>query len=148
MKKGALLVVLIAIAIFQISCGIGISKQPTDDGDIALVARKDFASSKPNESEEFNELPTYTIIEEARLQNGGIHGSILITSFSKVTPISIRESVLKRIAVKEGYLEASLYCTLEAYQANLSSSYAETHPNAFKEGYLGSLKEGKFTRTI
>ncbi len=143
--REVLLVVFVAIAILQISCGVGISKQPTDDGDIALVARKDFADSKLNEREKVNELPTYTIIEEVRLQNGGIYGSILITSFSKVTPLNIRESVLKRIAIKEGFLEASLYCTREAYQANLSSSFAAAHPNALKEGYLGHFKDGKFT---
>ena len=148
MKKETLLVIFISISILLISCGVGVKKQPTqptDDGKINLVFHKDFAKSKDVEREEVDELPAYIIIDQVELISGGIHGDILITSFSKDTPINVCESVLKSIAKKEGFTEASLYCTREVYQANLSSSYSEAHPNALKEGYLGHLKEGKFT---
>ncbi len=96
------------------------------------------------EEEVVDALPAYTVIDQVKLLSGGKYGDILITSFSKSTPADVRESVLRRIAKKEGFTEAALYCTMEAYKANFSSSYLETHPDALNEGPLGSLKGGKF----
>ena len=42
------------------------------------------------------------------------------------------------------YVPLSDQIKMKTIQANLSSLYAEANPNALKEGYLGSLKEGKF----
>lgn len=148
MIKDTLLIAFISISTLLISCAIRIGRS-TGDGKIEEISRIEIQRpQKDVEREEVDELPAYVIIDQIELISGGIHGDILITSFSKDTSIKVCESVLKSIAKKEGFTEASLYCTREAYQANLSSSYSEAHPNALKEGYLGHLKEGKFTRKI
>jgi len=148
MKKETLLVAFISISTLLVSCAVRIGRS-TGDGKIEEISRIEIQRpQKDVEREEIDELPAYVIINQIELKSGGIHGDILITSFSTDTPTKVCESVLKCIAEKEGFTEASLYCTREAYQANLSSSYSEAHPNALKEGYLGHLKEGKFTRTI
>jgi hypothetical protein len=146
MKKETLLIVFISISTLLISCAVKIGRS-TGDGKIEEISRVEIQrQQKDVEREEVDELPEYIIIDQVELISGGIHGDILVTSFSKDTSINLCESVVKSIAKKEGFTEASLYCTREAYQANFSSSYAEAHPNALKEGYLGHLKEDKFTR--
>lgn len=137
MKKETLLVVFISISTLLVSCAVRIGRS-TGDGKIEEISRIEIQGpQKDVEREEVDELPAYVIIDQIELKSGGIHGDILITRFSKDTPIKICESILKSIAEIEGFTEASLYCTREAYQANLSSSYSEAHPNALEEGYLG-----------
>ena len=148
MNKDTLLIALISIATLLISCTVRIGRS-AGDGKIEEISRVEIQRpQKDVEREDVYELPAYVIIDQRELISGGMHGDILITSFSKDTPIEVCESVLKSIAEKEGFTEANLFCTREAYQASLSSPYSEAHPNALKEGYLGHLKEGKFTRKI
>lgn len=117
----------------------------TEDGKREKIFSKEIPGlQKDIKKEAVDDLPAYTIIDQAKLISGGKSGDILITSFSKATPAKVRESVLRRIVRKEGFTEAYLYCTMEAYKANYSSSYLKAHPNALKEGYLGSLRGGKF----
>jgi len=117
----------------------------TSNGEREQIFKKDIPETQKNvEKQAIDDLPAYTIIDQVNLITGGKFGDILITSFSRETPRITRESVLKRIAKKEGFKEATLYCTMEAYRANMSASYLKVHPNALKIGYLGSLKDGKF----
>lgn len=145
MKKGPLLVIFISISILLNSCGLGVGRRMDEEGDIEFVIHKDPARLESVKREDIEELPLYTILDQIKLVGGGIHGYVLIKSFSKSTPKDVCESVLIRIAEIEGFMEASLYCTREAYQANISTAYAEAHPDVLKEGYLGILKEGRFS---
>lgn len=90
-------------------------------------------------------LPEYIIIDQLDLTSGGRHGDILIKSFSKETSLNKREKIIKKIIEKENFTQADLYCTREAFEANMNSSYSESHPNALKNGYLGSVRDNKFS---
>ncbi len=70
---------------------------------------------------------------------------MLIASLSRKTPAAERERVARGIAAAEGFDELSIYSTEDAQKANVSASFAKAHPRAMKEGFLGSLREGKFT---
>lgn len=117
----------------------------TSNGGREQIFKKDIPElPKKVKKQATDVLPAYTVIDQVKLMTGGKYGDILIKNFSKETPRNIRESVLRRIAKKEGFTQATLYCTMEAYKANMSASYLKAHPNALKKGYLGSLKDGKF----
>ncbi len=90
-------------------------------------------------------LPEYIILDKVKLLNGNIYADILIKSYSKNTPVDERESTVKVISQKENINEISLYSTENAKKANFSSSFSKKHPNALKNGYLGSYKNGIFT---
>ena len=90
------------------------------------------------------DLPSYTI-DVVNLMRGGKYGDVIVPSLSRTTPKDDRERILRAISKKESLTEASLYSTEEAFKANTSSSYLNAHPRALKEGYLGSLRNGKFT---
>ncbi len=91
-------------------------------------------------------LPSYKILSLVNLASGGKYGEILIPNYSRKTPKELRGSTLRQIAVKEGFAQADLYSTEDAFKANASASYLKTHPNALKKGFLGSLnQDGTFT---
>ena len=98
----------------------------------------------PVEREETAQLPAYTIIDRVNLAVGGRHGDVLVISFSKSTPTAERERVLRSIAAKEGFTQADLYCSREAFEANMSASYARSHPGALDRCFLGRLEKGSF----
>ena len=103
------------------------------------------AQEEPIARPAVNELPAYTILFSVDLADGtGRMGDILIPSLSPSTPTAKRESVARSIATKEGFVTVYLYRTREAYEANMSSSYAKAHPDALKSGFLGSLEGDKF----
>ncbi|MFX0136504.1 MAG: hypothetical protein ACFFDN_22885 [Candidatus Hodarchaeota archaeon] len=115
------------------------------DGAREQIFKKEITElEKSVEKQAFEDLPSYQIIDQLDLINGGKYGDILVPSFSKKTSRVTRESILRRISKKEGFTEATLYCTMDAYKANNSASYLKAHPNALKEGCLGYLKDGKF----
>jgi len=104
----------------------------------------EFAPPKKEVTPFFEDLPAYQIINRVDMISGKKYADVLIISFSKRTPEWRRESILRRIAKQEGFTEASLYCTMDAYSADMSASYLKAHPDALEEGYLGSLRDGKF----
>ena len=85
------------------------------------------------------------VLDEVTLINGKIYGDILLPSFSRSTSVTVIEKVARKIAEAEGFDQVSFYSTEEAYKANMSSSFLNSHPDALKTGFLGSLKDGKFT---
>lgn len=87
----------------------------------------------------------YEIIDEIKLMSGEMMGEVLISSFSRNTPASERERVIREIAKKKNYDRVDLYCTVDAQKANYSDSYSTQHPDALRNGFLGSLRDGKFT---
>lgn len=91
------------------------------------------------------ELPEYIIIDQLDLMSGGRHGDILIKSFSKETSLDKREKIIKIIIEKENFTQADLYSTKEAFEANMNSSYSESHPKALENGYLGNVRDNKFS---
>ena len=94
---------------------------------------------------ELIKLPEYEVIDAIKLISGEKMIEVLIKSFSQITSISEQEKIAREIANRKGYDRVDLYCTKEAQKANYSSSFREKHPDALKTGYLGSLKNGKFT---
>lgn len=103
-------------------------------------------SRKPQKKPELKQsLPKYTVLDTVTLINGQFYADVLIPSFSRRTPVGKREKVGRQIAETEGFDQVIFYSTKEAYKANYSSSYATSHPNALRTGFLGSLKDGKFT---
>ena len=123
---------------------VGVWRYKSDGGREQIFKREILELEKSVEKQTYEDLPSYQIIDQIDLITGGKYGDILIISFSKVTPRVTRESILRRISKKEGFTEATLYCTMDAYKANNSASYLKAHPNALKEGCLGYLKDGKF----
>ena len=86
-------------------------------------------------------LPAYTV-----LFSDTKFGEFWVPSFSRNTPVKTREAVFGAIAAKEGINDMSFfYSTEEAYKANFSASFARTHPDAMRKGFLGMLQGGVFT---
>ena len=90
-------------------------------------------------------LPAYTVLSSYKKISGGKFGDILVPSFSRKTPVKTREAVFRAIAAKEGINDVTFYTTEEAYKANISASFARTHPDAMRKGLLGILQGGVFT---
>jgi hypothetical protein len=89
--------------------------------------------------------PKYEILDKVTSINGKFYADVLIESFSIDTPLSKLSKAAENIAAKEGFDIMALYCTREAFMANRSASYSESHPHALKEGLLGDFKDGKFS---
>jgi|Wag4MinimDraft_11_1082651.scaffolds.fasta_scaffold01520_4 hypothetical protein len=116
------------------------------NGNIQNIYREEVPNLPDNfKRKATEEVPEYIIIDQFDLMSGGRHGDILIKSFSKETPLDKREKVIKKIIEKENFTQADLYCTREAFEANMNSSYSESHPNALENGYLGSVRDNKFS---
>ena len=92
-----------------------------------------------------SDLPGYVVLfKTIDLKNN--LGDVLIESYSRNTSASVRETTFKAIAEKEGFTHGALYSTTDAYKADDSTSFLKSHPNAIREGFLGSLEEsGLFT---
>ena len=91
------------------------------------------------------ETPKYVILDSVTTIGGKFYADVLISSFSRQTPVSERRKAAKRIAKKEGFHHVSFYSTREAYKANMSASYLREHPDALEKGFLGSLENGRFS---
>lgn len=89
-------------------------------------------------------LPSYEVIEAIKMLAGGVDGAVLVKSMSRSTPAEIREQTLREIARKEGFTSATLYCSRDAFKANISASFARSHPNALPTCLLGGLLSGSF----
>lgn len=90
-------------------------------------------------------LPNYKIHDLVRKLDGNKFADIIIPSLSP----KIRSDSLSQIAFaiikKERIDEAEFYSTAEAAKAMYSVSYLKKHPNALKDGYLGSISSNKFS---
>jgi len=141
-RKSICLLFVISI-LFTISC--------TDKNDAKIQNDEKSKVVKTETKEEVvqpekqKSLPEYIILDKINLINGNAYADILIESFSRATPVNERETTIKAIAKKENLQEISLYSTKNAQKATFSSSFAKTHPNALKNGYLGTFEEGNFT---
>lgn len=92
------------------------------------------------------ELPDYEIIFATKAMSGGGNlGDILVPTLSPHTSSAERESVARQIAKKENISQLTLYSTREAYEANISESYAKSNPGVLRNGLLGVLREDKWT---
>jgi hypothetical protein len=99
---------------------------------------------KAGERVETAELPRYEILSTLRQMSGRVWGDVLIESFSRGTPADEREAVIRQIAAREGLDDVSLYCSRDAYEADMSSPFAEAHPEALPKCGLGTLQNGRF----
>lgn len=88
-------------------------------------------------------LPVYEILDSVETLNEGTMADILVSSFSKGTSVVERESFAQAVASKEGLEWVTLYCSRDAFRANYSSSFSESHPDALETCYLGSWKRGQ-----
>ena len=82
-------------------------------------------------------LPKYEVIDKMKRPVGGMHGNILVPSFSRATPVAEQQRIAKTIAEKEGCNTVNIYSTREAYKAMNSAAYLKAHPED-STGYLGS----------
>ena len=107
------------------------------------IYHKDIPELPSNvEREGNNTIPKYKILDQFKLLSGGKQGDILIPSFSQDDPSNQKqEKIFRKIMKKEGFSQATFYCTEKAFKANLSSSYSENHPDALDEGFLGMFDE-------
>ena len=91
-------------------------------------------------------LPDYEIIFVTRAMSGGGNlGDVLVPSLTPRTSSAERESVARQIANKENISRLTLYSTREAYEANVSESYARANPDALRNGLLGALRDDSWT---
>jgi RNA polymerase subunit RPABC4/transcription elongation factor Spt4 len=99
------------------------------------------------ERDKTDDLPRYTILfKNTKIGTSEYFADVLIPSFTKTTSKEKRELAFKKIMEKENFLQASFYNKEEAYKANMSESFLKSHPNALKNGFLGSVDEyGTFT---
>ena len=67
-------------------------------------------------------LPTYQLIDVARLMSGGKEGDVLIPTFSRRTPLAEREAFARSIASSEELTTVNLYCSREAQTFSESPS--------------------------
>lgn len=98
----------------------------------------------PVDRESSTSLPAYAVLYSNKMVSSRKFGDILIPFFSRQTPPAQRESTFRAIARKEGLDNASFYSINNAYKANVSASFAKSHPNAMRNGFLGMLQGGKF----
>jgi hypothetical protein len=90
------------------------------------------------------ELPEYEVLDIVDQMVGGKYGDILIPSFETDMDTDSLSKVALAIIEKERLDQAEFYRTASAQKANFSASYQKENPNALKEGYLGSVKDGEF----
>jgi len=125
---------------------VGVDKY-LENGQREKIFKKEISQSQNVSETPIDEkIPEYKILFQVDLMSGaGKFGEILISSYSKETPKEERESTLRKIIKKEGFISAILYSTEEAYKANSSELFSKAHPNALKKGYLGQInKKGIF----
>jgi hypothetical protein len=89
-------------------------------------------------------LPDYQMLFANDKLGGGRFGDALVPSLSRKTPVAERERVARGIAQKERLTELAIYSTEGAYKANVSASFLKEHPDALRQGFLGSLNESTF----
>jgi hypothetical protein len=87
-------------------------------------------------------IPKYEVLETIRLWSGRERGSILVPSFSRLTPPAERERVARLIMAAEGLDDLVMYATREALEADSSRIYSQQHPEA-KQGILGAIIDGR-----
>ncbi len=92
-----------------------------------------------------DDMPEYTVLYSGNMLGGGQSGDVLIPSFSRSTPIETRERVARKIMQLEQMIQISIYSTNTAHRANISASYSKEHPGALEKGFLGAVRDGKFT---
>lgn len=104
-----------------------------------------FDNRLPEPNEEINpDLPEYEVLDRIAMMNGRVYGDILVKSISRSTPADEIEQLAIDICIQENLDDVCLYCTEEAFEANLNMNYSEAHPNALRDGFLGSLNNGSF----
>jgi hypothetical protein len=90
------------------------------------------------------QLPKYSNLSVVRLYTGhGKCGDVLIPSITREVTQD-RETLLRNIMKKEGWVIISAFSTKEAFDQRTCDSFPDRAP-AFKTGYIGKIDEdGKF----
>lgn len=86
-------------------------------------------------------LPKYTVADKV-----ADYIEVILPSVPVTTPRAELERIARAIAEREGVGAVGMFRTEESRQAGTNESYARRHPNAYREGFLGSLRDGKFSR--
>jgi hypothetical protein len=91
------------------------------------------------------QLPKYSNLCVVQLYTGhGKCGDVLIPSITRVVTAQDRETLLRNIMKKEGWVIISAFSTKEAFDQRTCDSFPDRAP-AFKTGYIGKIDEdGKF----
>lgn len=92
-----------------------------------------------------SQLPKYSTLSAVRLYTGhGKCGDVLIPSITRELTAQDRETLLRNIMKKEGWVIISAFSTKEAFDQRTCVSFPNRAP-AFKAGYIGKIDEdGKF----
>lgn len=92
-----------------------------------------------------SQLPKYSTLSAVRLYTGhGKCGDVLIPSITRELTAQDRETLLRNIMKKEGWVIISAFSTKEAFHQRTCDSFPDRAP-AFKAGYIGKIDEdGKF----
>jgi hypothetical protein len=93
-------------------------------------------------------FPSYTVADIVEEIGGTTYAEVIVPSLSPDTSAVLLEGTARLIAQREGADNVGLYATDEARQANMSASFAESHPGALEAGYLGELRDGAFTLPV
>jgi hypothetical protein len=88
-------------------------------------------------------LPAYEILDSLTLGNGNVNISVLVPSMEPNTPDDVRQEIFEAILEAEGGDEGSLYCSENAYKADLSADFLEANPGA-DQCTLGVAMDGVF----
>ena len=106
----------------------------------------EYSAPTPANKPAAESLPAYTVLFAMdNLAGDGRFGDALIPSVTRKTSASEREVLARAIAAKEGLTQVSFYTTQDAYEANISELFRQGHPDALREGFLGSLESNVFT---
>jgi hypothetical protein len=108
---------------------------------IATVLSASCGGTRPIERKATKDLPAYTILmtQESGHYPYKHHGSVLIPSLSRETPVERREVVAQGILKAEDFLTVDLYSTENAFRAGYSQSFDKGCPDEYKKGYWGSF---------
>lgn len=115
------------------------------DGRVEIF-REDIPAESPiaeGERPISKELPAYEILDSVETISDGGMADVLVSSYSRETSVAEREDFAEAVASKEGLAWVTLYCSREAFRANYSSSFSESHPGALESCYLGDWKRDR-----
>ena len=102
-------------------------------------------SCKKEEKKAENQMPEYKLVEEIKMESGENQAKVLITEYSKDTPIEERTKFAEKLAKDKGYDKVILYSPVNKQKVKPETPEPEEKKGAIEEGYLGFFKDGKFT---
>lgn len=103
-------------------------------------------AAEPEPAERALDAIQYEVLDRTQLSDGSGEElvEVLVESFSRRTPVTERERIMRVIAGEENCKFVRLYCVREAMKANYSESAKRENPGVLEAGYLGDYRYGMF----